>query len=334
MAIVLEILHSGGTLSRQRLDTLPLTVGRSLGNDVILDDPYVEGQHARIALDETGALRIEDLGSVNGLVTREERIRGAVHLVVGAEVRVGRTTLRFRDSNEPVSPALPDDRPARAPAPRRDSGRRGVAARGVEWASSTVGHIVISVAVLVMIALQSWFGSADRSSVSVAFGGASAFAAVAALWAGVWAVASRSNVQRFNFMGHYAFVSAIGLATLLWGTAGEWLNFFFPDAAVIEVLSAGIVVALFCALIAGHLSMSSTMTRASRWRAGAIISVAAVGLTGLAALVTEDSFSDVPTFSGILKPVAAGWIPTATVDEYGRVMLNLKNDVDEMTTRE
>lgn len=329
--MILEILHSNGALSRHRLDALPLTVGRSLRNDVVLDDPYVEARHARLELDDAGALRIEDLGSVNGLVANDQRAPGVIQLRPGSEIHIGRTTLRFRDPDEPVSPALPDDRLARAHAPRSVPSRRGVAARGIEWADSTSGRVIISVAVLVVIALQSWLGSSARSSVGMALGGASAFAAVAALWAGVWAVASRSNVHRFNFIGHYAFVSAIGLAMLLWGTAEGWLDFFFPDAAVLAVLSTGMAVALGCALIAGHLALSSTMPRASRWRAGMIISVAAFGLLAVAGLAMDDSFSDVPDFSGILKPVAPGWIPTATIDEYGRVMLQLKDDVDALT---
>ena len=51
---------------------------------------------------------------------------------------------------------------------------------------------------------------------------------------------------------------------------------------------------------------------------------------GLTTLAEEDSFSDIPSFSGVVKPVASEWLPTATVDEFGGVMAKLKEQVDDM----
>ena len=66
--IILEVLdRRGRPLQRLRVETLPLTIGRDLGNDVQLDDPYVCPQHARIVRDPDGRLVVEDLSSVNGL---------------------------------------------------------------------------------------------------------------------------------------------------------------------------------------------------------------------------------------------------------------------------
>ncbi|HEV2148502.1 MAG TPA: FHA domain-containing protein, partial [Longimicrobiaceae bacterium] len=67
--MILEVVGERGERTRLRLGSLPLTVGRGPGNDLILDDPYVDGRHARIGPDEAGVLVVEDLGSVNGLVT-------------------------------------------------------------------------------------------------------------------------------------------------------------------------------------------------------------------------------------------------------------------------
>ena len=53
--MILEVVHPGGARTWHRLGDLPLTVGRGLTNDLILEDPYVDPHHARISLDEAGA---------------------------------------------------------------------------------------------------------------------------------------------------------------------------------------------------------------------------------------------------------------------------------------
>src|SRR6185369_14452590 len=98
-----------GAPVRHRITALPLTVGRALTNDIILDDPYIDAEHARIVLGDDGVLRIDDLGSVNGLRTNGSKVDRVVTVHAGDEVRIGRTTLRFRDVNELVAPALMDD---------------------------------------------------------------------------------------------------------------------------------------------------------------------------------------------------------------------------------
>jgi hypothetical protein len=329
VAVILEIVQPDGARTFQRLESLPLTVGRGLGNDVILDDPYVDARHARIALDDNGALRIEDLGSVNGLVMHEARVRSAIALQVGAEVRLGRTTLRFRDSEEAVAPALVDEHAGRVPV--RDNGVHvPAAASAPAWTASANNRLALILLGIVAVALTTWLGSTERSSASAAFGAVAAYMTMVGLWAGVWAGASRANVHRFSYQAHFAIASAVALAALAWTTAEEWLDFFFPDAGLIEVLSTVIVVALIAALIAGHLSLSSTMPRKRRWVWGSVVAVGGITIGGLAALAATETFTDIPTFSGVLKPVTPSLIPTTTVSEFGEAMAELKKEVDEM----
>ncbi len=367
MALILEVLDARGVRTRHRLETLPLTIGRGLSSDVILDDPYVDASHARISLDASGALTIEDLGSVNGLVANEARLREPVALRAGAELRVGRTTLRVRDSNEPLPPALVDERaaesavtvasaqpalqasPARPIAPPvpvlppfahagEDASRASVAAlprsrrrdRVVRWTTSTQGRLLISALALLGFSAYSWSGSYVRSSASDVFTGTLVFAIMAAIWAGIWSVASRVSVQRFHFVGHFAVISAMAVIALGLAITDEWLTFFFPDAGLVMVPSTVAAVLLLTTLVAWHLSLSSTMPRRRRWRAGFIVTVTVFAIGALATFAEDDSFTDVPTFSGVVKPVAAGWVPTATVEDFGGVMLELKDEVDEM----
>jgi pSer/pThr/pTyr-binding forkhead associated (FHA) protein len=338
--MILEVLHPSGARTWHRLGDLPLTVGRGLTNDLILDDPYVDARHARIALDESGAALIEDLGSLNGLVANDARLEGRVPVQPGAEIRVGRTMLRFRDPAEPVSPALVDviAAPPSAPAmvsetsPSR-SIRARVPAIVSRWAATTSGRLLVAAVAMSAVAIYSWMGSSERSSASEAFFAALAFASTIALWAGIWAVASRVSVQRFHFVGHVAVASLVTLGALIWTMLAEWLSFFFPDSSVADLLSGGMGLLLLSALVAGHLSLASAIPRKRQWRAGFIVAGTVLVIGGLATLADEDSFTDVPTFSGVVKPIASNWLPTATVDEFGAVMVKLKEQVDEMAKK-
>lgn len=336
MAMILEVVHPTGARTWHRLGDRPVTVGRGLANDLILDDPYVDARHARIGLDESGAALIEDLGSVNGLIANDRRLAGGVPVLPGTEIRVGRTMLRFRDADEPVPAALVDMPP---PAPARivtddvrlaRPGRARATATIARWTGTTAARLTIAAVAASTIALYSWLGSSERSSASGALFAALGFATLVSLWSGIWAVASRVSVQRFHFVGHVAVASLITLGGLAWTMAAEWLSFFFPDASLADVLSIAIGIFLTMALVAGHLSLASGMSRKRQWRTGAAVAGAALLIAGLATLAEEETFSDVPSFSGVVKPVASEWVPTASVDEFGGVMAKLKEQVDEM----
>jgi hypothetical protein len=335
--MILEVVQPGGMRTWHPLGDRPLTVGRGLSNDVILEDPYVDARHARIGLDEAGAPVIEDLGSVNGLVAKDARLPGRMLVGPGSEIRVGRTVLRFHDADEPVPPALVDATAAspasiaKASEKRLARWRRARAVRRVvRFARTTPARLLTAAVAASAIALYSWLGSAQRSSASEALFAALGFAMIVAVWAGIWAVASRVTVHQFRFVGHVGVASLVTLAGLVWSVAIEWTVFFFPDAGLSDVLSVGIGLVLLSALVAGHLSLASGLSRQQQWRAGFAVAGTALLIGGLATLAEEESFSDVPTFSGIVKPVAAEWLPTATVDEFGGVMVKLKEQVDEM----
>ncbi len=201
MALILEVLDGkhGGVQSRVRLDALPLTLGRSYENDLVLDDPYVDGTHARIVADDAGTTMIEDLGSVNGLGTPGRPGRQArLALTAGIEIRIGRTTLRVRDTADPVPAARPDPTAHALPAASRWG-----------WIDSAGGRLAVSAAAILAIAVHAWLGSYSRTGASDATGAAMAYVLLAAIWAGIWAIAGRVVVHRFNFLAHFAVASVV-----------------------------------------------------------------------------------------------------------------------------
>jgi len=65
------------------------TVGRGRQADVMVDDPSLSRLHARVTIDDTGQLAIDDLGSTNGIfVNGTEQL--SAYLLPGDTVRFGR----------------------------------------------------------------------------------------------------------------------------------------------------------------------------------------------------------------------------------------------------
>jgi hypothetical protein len=330
VALILEVLdpQTGAVRARLRLDTPAFTLGRGYGNDLILDDPYVDARHARITRTAEGAWQIEDLGSLNGLIALRPESSSATHQVSvpvqpGTQVRVGRTTLRFRDPDEPVAAALPD---VTEPA-----SRAGLTSR---WLTTSWVRLGMPACALGTIALYTWLHSFERSSGSDAFTAGLVFLFGAALWAGVWSVASRIVVHRFHFLEHVAVISAIVLAGLASMIFSEWAAFLFPDNVLLSPLGGALMLVTVAALVAGHLALASTMTRRRRWNAGMVTSGVLLALGLIASLAADDTFSDVPEFPGVLKPFRAQWVPAGSIEGFSRAVADLKIEVDEIVEKQ
>jgi pSer/pThr/pTyr-binding forkhead associated (FHA) protein len=74
--------------------------GREEGAIRLADDPTVSPRHARFTV-RGGVLRVEDLGTANGVYLR---LKGPHRLGIGEELRVGRQVLRLEPLPRPASP--------------------------------------------------------------------------------------------------------------------------------------------------------------------------------------------------------------------------------------
>jgi nitrite reductase (NADH) large subunit len=71
-----------------------MRIGRKPENDLVINDPDVSGQHARIRWDESVFL-LEDMQSTNGTYLNGHRISSPTHLTSGALIKVGGTQIQF-----------------------------------------------------------------------------------------------------------------------------------------------------------------------------------------------------------------------------------------------
>ncbi|WP_315672283.1 FHA domain-containing protein [Clostridium sp. 19966] len=70
-----------------------LTIGRKEENNVIINDPYASGHHARIYVKNNDFI-LEDLGSTNGTKLNGGNITDKVTVEVGDEIKIGNTVFR------------------------------------------------------------------------------------------------------------------------------------------------------------------------------------------------------------------------------------------------
>jgi two-component system, NtrC family, response regulator AtoC len=78
------------------------TIGRATGtNDLVVDDPSVSRQHARIIVDD-GTVRVADLSSHNGIRVNGEQIVSSHPLYGGDVLTLGNVTLVFHQGQSPA----------------------------------------------------------------------------------------------------------------------------------------------------------------------------------------------------------------------------------------
>lgn len=105
------IVGRGSTAAQEyTLDKPEIAIGRSMSNDITVDDPEVSRRHAKI-IRRGDAFLIEDWGSTNGTFVNDKRVTTRVALRDGDRIRLGEAVvLTFRtpaDLMQPMPPRLP-----------------------------------------------------------------------------------------------------------------------------------------------------------------------------------------------------------------------------------
>jgi hypothetical protein len=315
MAMIIELRDRRGAASWHRLDGSRLVIGRALSNEIILDDPYADARHAVIERADDGTFTVSDLGSVNGTFANDDRIAAPMVLTPGVELRVGRTSLRLRDENEPLPPAVAETA-QRLP-------------RGTTWALSERGGLAMMAVLTAVGAYLGWASSTDRSSTSDTIGGGIAALMFALIWAGIWGLVTRGPDRRFRFRAHLLVVSAAFLVGTLVTIASEWVGFYLPGAWIFDLLFGLVLLILLGGVVTAHLTVGAAMTPRGRLYAGIGVCAALMAFMLLGRFTSDEKFSDVPSFSSRLKPVPGGRVPAMSIDEFVAAMEEEKTKADE-----
>jgi predicted component of type VI protein secretion system len=95
MATKLVITEGDRAGHIMRLDRREITIGRSDGSDLIVDDEYASTNHAKLVLINNDWL-IQDLNSTNGTFLDGQRVGTPAVVKLNTRVRVGKTVFELR----------------------------------------------------------------------------------------------------------------------------------------------------------------------------------------------------------------------------------------------
>lgn len=313
----IEILDGkGGVSERVAVDHFPVTLGRAFGNQVILSDHFVCPLHLKIAQDEQGRLFASDLDSVNGSYPADAKERVAQwELLSGSQFRIGHTVLRYVSVDHPLAPTVVD---------------RAVK---VSPLASPYAAVISAVVLVLLLCLDAYLSSVDRVTVAQIIGEPWVTLSMLATWAGMWALASRLVVSRFNFAQHVT-IACLALLTISGlGVVAEWSEFFLPRIPMLWIAGLfgyGLVLA---GLVYSHLGAASALWRRSRLWAAAAVSLVVVGTSAISDFAARSKFSTIMEYSGVVKPIDAAWVPATSVDEFFASSEKLKGELDKLTKK-
>jgi hypothetical protein len=184
-----EILsRSKEVLHRHRIDSLPIRIGRSYDNDVILDDQHIAAFHAIVAQDIEGAFLIRDQGSRNGITVNGLR-KSEIQLDDKMVFQLGYTYLRIRAADSPVS----------------DEERVSSLHRWDGWPPAVLGVVIITLLTCLII----WTGDTEKFEVSNYLIYSLFVLLVCLVWSGIWAFINRLFGEMAR-LGRHIFILACG----------------------------------------------------------------------------------------------------------------------------
>ena len=209
---LIELLDRDGRVARS-VDVFrwPLTLGRALDNDVVLDDPYVAARHAVLQADGLGQVTLTVGDSINGVRLGPARHAAGARVTLpaaGAQLQLGGVKLRLRLPAEALAAEWP------LPA----------------MAGAALATPLMAGGLMLLLALASHWLALDPGADATAWLPVIVGLPLAlAAWCGLWALVSKLFQHRFDFLGHLRIVlpwllaiEGAGMLLPLLGSALAW----------------------------------------------------------------------------------------------------------------
>jgi hypothetical protein len=257
-----------------------ITVGRSYGNDVVIDDPHVAPAHLRIARDDTGALIAEDLGTTNGLYVDRKRERvQRVRLDGDRLLRIGSTILRVREAGQPVAPERPYRRNLRS------------------WiAAGAIAAVIIAIELLWL-----WLGETADPKLSRYVSPIFGFAVVVLGWVAGWSILSRIFGGEARFERNLVVALAGVLVYSLYNEIGSFAAFSFASQTIASLHGLAVWV-LIAAVSFLHLRVIGRTRLKLKAAAVTVLALAVIGVQALSRSEAQETFGQQTAFHRLMPP--------------------------------
>jgi hypothetical protein len=299
---IVEILDRDGraraTLPVRRW---PITIGRAVDCDVVLDDPFVAARHATVS-EADGRLHIGVGETVNGVWIRKRRAAAGEHVELppGDTIQIGGTRLRVRLAAEALAPERP-------------------------WVPEAAGRIrTVAILVLLVCAwtgLEHWIRRDPGERLTAYVPVLLAPAIALAIWSGLWSIGSKLVRHRFDFRGHaqVALLAtlAISLATLLMPIAAFASGWSWPSR-----IAPLVAAAIGWSAIAAHIRRILPGRPRLLAAVMAVLFVVGAGLYSIQHYETEDRVFPELYVTTLAPPAlrVAPAVPTARFIEEARTL--------------
>lgn len=291
---LIELLGRDGQVART-VDVWrwPLTLGRALDNDVVIDDPHLAPQHARLAPAEDGTLRLHALPSQNGVQLGGHAVAGPTPLPAGsALLQMGATRLRLRLPGETLAPEVP--------LPRSPRG--------------TPRPLVSGLAVFALLLGVHWLTLDPGADYSAWLPALIGLPAGLAAWCGLWALMSKLFQHRFDFGGHLRialpWLLALTFTDLSWPMLTAAIA--APGPWKLGNMLEGVLLAL---MVHAHLRHLLPLHRRAVAASVATLAVAGMALSAALTWRSTDSLVATPYMSTLPPPALrlAGTAPSTAL---------------------
>ena len=251
--IVIRVLREGAVVREELFRALPVTIGRAPASHLVLTDPSVSRDHARIESDPGGALVLVDSSGTNGLYAgpkrvASERLSGRLRARLGlAEIEIEEVSA---DATQPVS--------------LEDLHRLDQRRTPITWAK----YIVIAIAAMIVetaLAPQFWSPWNSQRGVALVWQSMSALVVLlvlAAMLLGLLKGAGR-KIRMADVLHHFAVFSWLGPLAVAAGLLGYYL---LPDGPATLLRNWLPTLALVAFLSQAAAIRRPPPNRAFRWR--------------------------------------------------------------------
>lgn len=253
--------RNGAVVARLEVRHWPVTVGRALSADMVLDDSHVAGEHLRISRTPEGGVHVQVLDSVNGATLGRARHGRDAQFSwpAGEALALGRLKLGLRLAEAPV--------PAEELLPH------------FPW--RTTGWTLAALAGMLALVLgQSWLTLTEPSQLARQLPGLLGVVALGTtLWAGLWALATKLFTGHLQFWRHVRIACFSSLAVQAVSTLAGLLAFMFSLESLARFEGLMLLLGAAAAIYV-HLTVI-----APQRRRGLAVLVAGVAVLGTVALL-------------------------------------------------
>lgn len=268
VALIEWVGRDGRVLRTQPVTAWPVTLGRALDRDVVLDDTHVAAEHATLAV-HNGVVQVHLGATINGAAVGHKHLSAgqAAPLAAGEVLRLGTTRLRVRLATDALAPeqALTQDVLLQSiPHPVAPT----------RWLSLAGWMVVLALVVFG----EHWLDTDPGTPASAYLNRLLAAGGALAAWSLLWALVSKLFMGRIDYLAH---LRTVLVYSLLWTALGLALpaGAFVLGWPGLSKVSEAVSSAVICALLLAHLSLVLPSRRRALAVGFASLYVTAVGLT-------------------------------------------------------